>query len=58
MKKLCLKLLCVALPFLLYFGVFVAFDPADYFGVNHASTAGNSVVTRVKRCLLYTSRCV
>ena len=52
MKKLCLKLLCVALPFLLYFGVFVAFDPADYFGVNHASTAGNSV------CLLYTSRCV
>ena len=49
MKKLCLKLLCVALPFLLYFGVFVAFDPADYFGVNHASTAGNSVVTRVKR---------
>lgn len=51
MKKLCLKLLCIALPFLLYFGVFVAFDPADYFGVNHASTAGNSVVTRVKRFL-------
>lgn len=49
MKKFLLRLAALALPFVLYFGLFVAFDPADYFGVNGASTAGNSVVTRVKR---------
>ena len=51
MKKLLLRLFLLALPFALYFGVFVAFDPADYFGVNGAVTADNSMVTRVKRFL-------
>lgn len=49
MKKFLFRLTALALPFLLYFGLFIVFDPADYFGVNGAPTAGNSVVTRVKR---------
>lgn len=49
MKKFLVRLAALALPFVLYFGLFIAFDPADYFGLNGAVTADNSVVTRVKR---------
>lgn len=49
MKKFLVRLAALALPFVLYFGLFIAFDPADYFGLNGAATADNSVVTRVKR---------
>lgn len=51
MKKLCLKLLCLALPFVLYFGAFVYFEPYDYFGLKGGAQNEDSVITRVRSYL-------
>lgn len=48
MKKIWLKLLCLALPFLLYFGAFLYFEPYDYFGLKGGAQNEDSVITRVR----------
>ncbi len=48
MKKLLLKLLCIALPFVLYFGAFLYFEPYDYFGLKGGAVSEDSYITRVR----------
>ena len=51
MKKILPRLLLVALPFLLYFALFFAFEPYDYFGLKGGAAQEDSVITRVRSYL-------
>lgn len=48
MKKLTAKLLAIALPFLLYGALFVAFEPYNYFGLKSAAKNEDSAIARVR----------
>lgn len=51
MKKLLLRLFCLALPFLLYFGAFLYFEPYDYFGLKGGAVSEDSYITRIRSFL-------
>lgn len=51
MKKILPRLALLAAPFLLYFAVFLAFEPYDYFGLKGGAASEDSVITRVRAYL-------
>ncbi len=51
MKKILPRLALLALPFLVYFAVFLAFEPYDYFGLKGGAVSEDSVITRVRSYL-------
>ena len=48
MKKILPRLALLAAPFLVYFALFFAFEPYDYFGVKGGASSEDSVITRVR----------
>ena len=48
MKKLAAKIFAIALPFLLYFSVFVYFEPYNYFGLKEEAQNADSAIARVR----------
>ena len=55
MKKILPRLALLAAPFLVYFALFFAFEPYDYFGVKGGASREDSVITRVSSASLSTS---
>lgn len=51
MRKILPRLALLALPFLLYYAVFLVFEPYDYFGFKGGAANEDSVVTRVRAYL-------
>lgn len=51
MKKILPRLALLALPFVLYYAVFLIFEPYDYFGVKGGAVNEDSVITRVRAYL-------
>ena len=51
MKKILPRLALLAAPFLVYFALFFAFEPYDYFGVKGGASSEDSVITRVRAYL-------
>ena len=51
MKKLLVRLFCLALPFLCYFGAFLYFEPYDYFGLKGGAVSEDSYITRIRSFL-------
>ena len=51
MKKLLPRLALLAAPFLVYFALFFAFEPYDYFGLKGGASGEDSVITRVRAYL-------
>lgn len=45
------RLALLAAPFLVYFALFFAFEPYDYFGVKGGASSEDSVITRVRAYL-------
>jgi len=48
MLKLCKKLAIVLLPIMIYFAIFVYFEPYNYFGIKQSEYTGDSAIVRVR----------
>ena len=48
MLKLAKKLAVVMVPVLIYFGIFVYFEPYNYFGIKESEYTGDSAIVRVR----------
>ncbi len=48
MFKLARKLAIVLLPIIIYFGIFIYFEPYNYFGIKHSEYNGDSAIVRVR----------
>ncbi len=51
MARLFRKLALVALPVVIYFGLFVFFEPYNYFGLKHSEYVEDSAIVRVREFL-------
>ena len=49
MLKLIKKLALIALPIIIYFGVFIYFEPYNYFGLRHNEYVDDSAIVRVRQ---------
>ena len=51
MARLFRKLALIALPVIIYFGLFVFFEPYNYFGLKHSEYVEDSAIVRVREFL-------
>lgn len=51
MKKILPRIALLALPFVLYYAIFLLFEPYDYFGLKGGAVNEDSVITRVRAYL-------
>ena len=49
MKKIAAVLALLCAPVLVYFGVFLYFEPYDYFGLKGGAVQEDSYITRVRK---------
>lgn len=49
MLKLVKKLALIALPIVIYFAIFIVFEPYNYFGLKHSEYTADSAIVRVRQ---------